>query len=207
MPIEQARTIGVLIYEKFETLDVFGPIQMFGSALEKFQITTVAETCRQVTSRHGQSVKVDHTFADNLDYDLILVPGGPGTWNEIDNAKVLDWIRLASTKAEVVMSVCTGAALLAKAGVLENRAATTNKMEFDWVTQFGNNVDWQGRARWVGDGKLFTSSGVSAGMDMSLAVIEHLWDAQTAEESATHAEYVRQRDPDDDPFALHFDVE
>jgi len=200
------KTIGALLFPGFETLDLFGPVQMFGSVKNAFRFSMVAEHSKNVLSRHGQSIVVDYTFDDDQSFDLLLVPGGPGTWNQIDNPRLLKWITKASQKAEIVMSVCTGAAFLANAGLLNGKSATTNKMNFDWVTKFGEDVAWQGRARWVGDGKFFTSSGVTAGMDMSLAVIEQLMDADAADGAAIHSEYVRQRDPENDPFAVHFNI-
>lgn len=198
------RSIGALVFPRFETLDLFGPIQMFGSVKDAFSFAMVAENSGHVESRHGQSIAVDHTFDDDHRYDLLLIPGGPGTWDQIDNPRLLKWIAQASQRAEIVMSVCTGAAFLANAGLLSGISATTNKMNFDWVTQFGKDVAWQGRARWVHDGKFFTSSGVTAGMDMGLAVVEHLLGGDAADGAAIHSEYERQRDPDNDPFALHF---
>ena len=200
------KTIGAVIFDKFETLDLFGPVQMFGSVKDAFHIAMVAENANPVTSRHGQKIAVDHCFSAAETYDLLLIPGGPGTWDQIDNPRLLGWLVQASEAAEIVMSVCTGAAFLAKAGLLDGRSATTNKLNFDWVTQFGKNTAWQGRARWVEDGKFYTSSGVTAGMDMSLDVIELLLGEKAAADAAIHSEYVRQRDPNNDPFALHFDV-
>lgn len=198
------RSIAAILFPGFETLDLFGPVQMFGSVKGAFQFSMVAEQPGSVVSRHGQSVGVDHTFHDDRAYDLILVPGGPGTWEQFNNPLLLDWIRQVSRKAEVVMSVCTGAAFLANAGLLDGRSATTNKMNFHWVTQFGTDIDWKGSARWVVDGKFYTSSGVTAGMDMSLSVIEQLLSMDAADDAANHSEYVRQTDPDNDPFALHY---
>lgn len=200
------KSIGALVFPGFETLDLFGPVQMFGSVKGAFNFFMVAENAGPIASRHGQSIAVDHTFDDAQNYDLLLIPGGPGTWDQIENPLLLEWVEHASRKAEAVMSVCTGAAFLANAGLLNGMSATTNKMNFEWVTQFGKDVAWQGRARWVADGKFFTSSGVTAGMDMSLAVIEHLLDAGAADEAAIHSEYVRLCDPDNDPFALHFKI-
>lgn len=200
------RSIGALVFPNFETLDLFGPVQMFGSVKGAFDFSIVGENTKPVPSRHGQSIEVDQTFDDNRGYDLLLIPGGPGTWDHVENVRLLDWIVTASQRAEIIMSVCTGAAFLAKAGLLDGASATTNKIDFDWVTQFGDDVSWQGRARWVQDGKFYTSSGVSAGMDMSLAVIEHLLGAEAADGAANHSEYVRQRDPDNDPFALQLDI-
>jgi transcriptional regulator GlxA family with amidase domain len=200
------RIIGALVFPEFETLDLFGPIQMFGSVKGAFQLSIVSEHSHPVPSRHGQSIAVDRTFDADPGFDLLLIPGGPGTWDHIHNPRLLNWIVAASQRAEIIMSVCTGAAFLAMAGLLDGRCATTNKMDFDWVTQFGNTIAWQGHSRWVGDGRFYTSSGVSAGMDMSLAVIEVLLGAEAADQAAIHSEYVRQRDPDNDPFARHLDT-
>ena len=101
-------------------------------------------------------------------------------------------------------SVCTGSALLAKAGVLDGLRATSNKLAFAWAASQSQKVQWQQQARWVEDGKVFTSSGVSAGIDMALAVIAKLVSQQAAEEAANFAEYSWQRNANWDPFAaLH----
>lgn len=99
------------------------------------------------------------------------------------------------------MSVCTGSVLLASAGLLDGRKATSNKMSFDWVTEQGPDVDWVAKARWVEDGRFFTSSGVSAGMDMSLAVITRLLDRAAADKVAQIAEYEWHDNAARDPFA------
>ena len=98
-------------------------------------------------------------------------------------------------------SVCTGSALLAKAGVLDGVRATTNKLAFAWASSQSAIPQWQRQARWVEDGKFFTSSGVSAGIDLSLAVIAKLISHQAAEQAANFAEYNWNRDADWDPFA------
>lgn len=201
------RSLAAVVYPEFETLDLFGPVEMFGAVGDPFDISVVAEHSAPVRSRHGQQIVVDDTFANDRSYDLLLIPGGPGTVAELNNPAFLDWISRAAGRAEIVMSVCTGSALLARAGLLDGRAATTNKMNFEWVAQFGPAVNWKGKARWVEDGKFVTSSGVSAGMDMSLAVIERLLGAATADRAANIAEYERQTDPANDPFAVHFGVE
>jgi transcriptional regulator GlxA family with amidase domain len=100
------------------------------------------------------------------------------------------------------MSVCSGSAILAKAGLLDGRRATSNKRYFSLAEGAGPKVQWVRRARWVDDGNRVTSSGVSAGIDMSLAVIERLYGAKTAESLADGTEYQWHRDADNDPFAL-----
>jgi transcriptional regulator GlxA family with amidase domain len=125
-----------------------------------------------------------------------------GTRREVENRALLRWLAAAADRAEIVASVCTGSALLAKAGVLDGRRATTNKNAFDWVASQGPAVHWQRRARWVEDGKFITSSGVSAGTDMALALIARLCGIDQARQVAHWAEYVWNEDSADDPFAL-----
>lgn len=200
------KSIGALIFPGFETLDLFGPLEFFGWLPDEFVVATVGENLGNVTCRSGQRIIVDRVLKDKNDYDMILVPGGPGTPIELPNGAIKEWVRSASEKAEIVMSVCTGSALLASTGVLDGRRATTNKMEFEWAIQFGPYVEWIGNARWVEDGKFFTSSGVSAGMDMSLAVISRVVSQEAARHVAKCAEYSWTEDPSLDPFAVQHGI-
>lgn len=197
------RSIAALVFPGFETLDLFGPIEMFGMLPEEFGLSIVAEQEGEVASTHGQRVRVDHCFAAAEPFDMLLIPGGPGARTQIDNPAMMDWLKANAAQAEIIMSVCTGSALLAKAGLLDGRKATSNKMSFAWVKEQGPDVDWIARARWIEDGRWFTSSGVSAGMDMSLAVIERLHDKDTAHQVARYAEYTWHEDAAHDPFAEH----
>lgn len=194
------KTIGVLLFPEFELLDVFGPLEMFGM-LDDIEIRMVAEKERIIASTQGPRSVIDDLIADDRAYDILLVPGGRGTRREVGNPYLLDWLRRKAAGAEYVTSVCTGSALLAKAGILDGMKATSNKLAFDWVTSQGPNVLWQPRARWVEDGKFFTSSGVSAGMDMSLALIARMFGETQARQAAHWAEYVWQNDANHDPFA------
>ena len=197
------RTVGVLLFPEFELLDVFGPLEVFGSRLvaHHLRVCTVAREAGPVPSAQGPRAIADHGFDDCARLDVLLVPGGRGTRREVDDPRLARWLAATSNLAEIVASVCTGAALLARAGVLDDRRATTNKLSFDWVVTQGPHVDWVRKARWVEDGKLFTSSGVSAGIDMSLRLLEHLIDTETAAKVAQVMEYRRHTDPHDDPFA------
>ncbi|WP_270725116.1 DJ-1/PfpI family protein [Shimia sp. Alg240-R146] len=198
------RTIGAVIFEGFEMLDYFGPLEMFAMHRDQFKIVAVGEAAKPVTSSGGPAVMPDATFADGVRYDVLLVPGGKGVRAEVENTAMLEWLRAASAGAEVVTSVCTGSALLARAGLLDGRGATTNKLAFDWVREVSQTdaVDWRRSARWVKDGKFYTSSGVSAGTDMSLQVIADLLGEEAAQAAAFWAEYEANRDADNDPFAL-----
>jgi transcriptional regulator GlxA family with amidase domain len=190
----------VLLFHQFELLDVFGPLEMLGM-VDGFTIRLVAESERIVASTQGPRSAIDDVFADNRRYDILLVPGGRGTRREVENRSLLAWLSDKAQTAEYVTSVCTGSALLAKAGLLDGLKATTNKLAFDWVASQGPQVAWQRRARWVEDGKFFTSSGVSAGMDMSLALIARMLGIERAKQAAHWAEYVWHNEPDNDPFA------
>lgn len=198
------RTIGVLLFPEFELLDVFGPLEMFGM-LDEFSIRLIAEKERTVASTQGPRSLIDDLFADDRVYDILLVPGGRGTRREVGNPLLLDWLKRKAAGAEYVASVCTGSALLAKAGLLDGVAATSNKLAFEWVKSQGPSVRWQSRARWVEAGRFFTSSGVSAGMDMSLALIARICGEAQAHQAATWAEYEWRKNPDDDPFAVEQD--
>ncbi len=129
------------------------------------------------------------------------MPGGIGTRREVTNHTALEWLIAHAEKAEIVASVCTGSALLAKAGLLDGLRATSNKFAFKWVMEQGPKVKWVHEARWVDDGKFSTSSGVSAGIDMALSIIARITDLKTAEKIAIRMEYEWHRDAGWDPFA------
>jgi putative intracellular protease/amidase len=155
-----------------------------------------------VESRQGPRAIADVACAGAKPYDILLIPGGRGTRREVDNTTLIDWLRRHAEASSIVATVCTGAALLARTGHLDGRTATSNKASFTWVVSQGPGVLWQPRARWVADGKYYTSSGVSAGMDMALALIAEVSGPDKAQAAAHYAEYRWNSDPDDDPFAV-----
>ncbi len=195
------RTLAALFYPDFELLDVFGPLEMFGNMTGSITIKTVAATKGAVVSAQGPRVDVDHGFDDCPKADLILVPGGIGTRAAVDDRATVDWLRRCAKEAEMVMTVCTGSALLAQTGLLDGKRATTNKMFFKWPESTWPKVEWVREARWVEDGTFWTSSGVSAGIDMALAAIAKLAGQGTADMLATGTEYEWHRDAGWDPFA------
>ena len=198
---ETLRTLGVVLFPGFELLDVYGPLEAFGHLPEAFRIVQVAEQAGPVASAPGPRVVADAGLADAPKLDWLLVPGGIGTRREVDNPKLLDWLRDRAATAERVTSVCTGAAVLARAGILDGRRATTNKAVFSWVTSQGPNVTWVPEARWVHDGRFSTSSGVSAGIDMALDLIAKHVGPDISEALARAMEYEWHRDAGWDPFA------
>ncbi|MFW6124689.1 MAG: DJ-1/PfpI family protein [Pirellulales bacterium] len=197
----ETRLLAVVLYPGFELLDVCGPAEMFGSLGNRMRVITVGEQEGPVASTQGPRLVADYTFVDCPQVDLILVPGGFGTFAQLDNAVLLDWLKNRAAEAEIVTSVCSGASILAKAGLLDDRRATTNKQFYSVCTAQGPNVEWVKEARWVDDGNIVTSSGVSAGMDMALHVIARLYGTDVAEGIANGTEYQWHRDADVDPFA------
>ncbi len=196
------KVLAALVFPGFQTLDLFGPLEVLGDHHPgEIDIKIVAETLEPVPSVHGLRLNVDRTIAESSDYDLILIPGGDAAPVAHRNAAINSWIVKASVRAEYVMAVCTGTVLLATTGLLDGRRATTNKRDYTATVPFGPNVQWVPQARWVEDGKFFTSSGVSAGIDMSLAVMGRLFGDEAANEIAEGIEYDWHRDSNWDPFA------
>ncbi|WP_201550642.1 DJ-1/PfpI family protein [Psychrobacter fjordensis] len=193
-------TITALVFDDFETLDLFGPIEMFGSLPEHYRIQFTSIAGGIIRSKHG--VPMQTVAVSELAYqtDIFLVPGGPGTRQLVYNPSFLQTLTTLTDEADWVLSVCTGSALLAKSGVLNGKRATSNKMAWQWVISQSNKVNWVAQARWVVDGKFYTSSGVSAGMDMALGFIADRHDIDTARQIANHTEYRWQENSGMDEF-------
>ena len=195
----KTRTVGALLFPDFEPLDAFGPFETFiiaewpGARAEDprpFRVVTVAQTTAPVAMRGGARVVPDHDLAGCPPLDLLLVPGGPGTRAEQRNTALLDFIAARAKTTEVTCSVCTGAVLLARAGILSQLEATTNRRAFDWVASVSPpDIRWNRARRWVDAGRVVTSAGVSAGIDMALHLVERLAGVDVAETSASRMEY------------------
>lgn len=198
----RTRTLGAIVFEDFELLDLYGPLEMFGNIGPELAIVTVSQAAGAVRSAQGPQAVAEYAFNDAPALDFILLPGGYGTFEQAQNPAMLEFLQ-RHANAEVVMSVCSGSGVLAAAGLLDGRRATSNKLFFDAITQESTNVTWERSARWVEDGNVFTSSGVSAGTDMSLGVIEKIYGTERARDIAVMTEYEWQADPDNDAFAAY----
>lgn len=194
------KVLGVILYPGFELLDVFGPVEMW-AYVPNLKVVLIAEKAGRVNSTQGVPTIAEYSFDTCPDLDILMVPGGMGTLRQVNNEAILDFVRERHETAEITTSVCTGSWILAKAGVLDGHKATSNKLYFNQTTQQSPNVEWIAKARWVDDGKVITSSGVSAGMDMALHLIERLNGAEQADRIASLTEYVWNRDPQNDQFA------
>jgi transcriptional regulator GlxA family with amidase domain len=185
------RSIAIVLYPGVEELDWAGPWEVFTflSSLEPDSCTvfTVSEHGGELTCAKKLRVIVDHSFETAPDADIILVPGGMGSRTEVDNPRMIEYIQRASAAAELTTSVCTGAFLLERAGILKGKRATTHWASLDRLRALGT-VDVL-EERWVDEGPVVTSSGVSAGIDMSLYLIGRLWGPETARRVQKGIEY------------------
>ncbi|SPO05588.1 related to ThiJ/PfpI family protein [Cephalotrichum gorgonifer] len=201
---------GVALFEGFQALDVFGPVDVLNllSATRTLKLSLIAPTLDPVTTvpaarptMIGQRIVPTHTYETAPDdLEVLLVPGGFGTRDLERTQPVVDFIKARYPKLRFLLTVCTGSALAARAGVLDGKEATSNKASFEWVASQRAWVKWQREARWVVDGNIWTSSGISAGIDQIFAFIEAQYGEDVAEALAKQSEYVRNKDPKNDPF-------
>jgi putative intracellular protease/amidase len=193
--------VDILLFDKFETLDVFGPVEILGRLPEIFKLNFISVNGELVES--SQKVRVEtnlYTRDDDIE-KILFVPGGSGTREKVNDNNFINFIENMSKESKYIISVCTGSALLAKAGILNGKRATSNKRAFKWVTEQNEDVLWVKEARWVKDGNIYTSSGVSAGMDMALGFIEDLVGKEKALEISKSIEYLWNKDSNYDPFS------
>jgi transcriptional regulator GlxA family with amidase domain len=195
--------VGVLLFDGVALLDVAGPFEVLNRArLEPgvesrrteagalFDVFTVAKAREPVTATGGIVLVPRHSFADAPRIDLLLVPGGFGTRPVLQDAETIDWIRRTAASARRTASVCTGALLLARAGLLDGRRATTHWGAFGLLASLAKDVTVDREARFVDDG-VMTSAGVASGMDLALHIVETLVGRAVADETARYIEYRR----------------
>ena len=178
--VDATRTVLILAFAEMEVLDYAGPYEVFNVAGEltdpkTFQVRSVGVKPGRVVARGGFTVVPDHSLADAPPADLLIIPGGAGSRRLLDNAELLDWVRTRATATELIASVCTGALLLAAAGLLEDCAATTHHGAFDELARLSPSTAIVSDQRYVHSAPgLWTSGGISAGIDLSLALVEEL---------------------------------
>jgi transcriptional regulator GlxA family with amidase domain len=202
----------------FDVLDVFGPVEVLQmvSGSYRTEIAFIAETMEPVTTRPAMAhmnplnnnvwplLPPTHTFETAPELDVLIIPGGPGWRNPAWNT-TLDYIRQTAPKVKHVLTICTGAGLAARSGIMSGRKATTNKSSWPGVVAAGPNTTWVPNARWVEDYSssppVWSSSGVTSGIDMMLHWVEEMYNDQNATRIARTIEHVRITDPNNDPFA------
>ncbi|MDB5278137.1 MAG: inhA [Ferruginibacter sp.] len=194
----------VLLFEDFETLDVFGPVEIFGRLKDKYQVSFCSLAGRIIKNEHGISIVTERMNDLRNEVDIFLIPGGHGTRAAVNDNGLIEKIIEICGQSKYVLTVCTGSALLAKTGLLDGRKATTNKKAFDWVITQGQHVEWIKKARWTKADKFYTSAGVSAGMDMSLGFLSDIHGVDYARKVAFEIEYNWIEDMEEDNFYLQY---
>ncbi len=187
------RNLAIFLFNDAEILDFCGPYEVFSVANRfaeptAFNVFTVAEQS-PVVAANGLSVNADYTLQDCPAPHLLLVPGGIGTRTEMHNQRIIAWIKQAADCAELVLSVCTGALLLGKAGLLDGLEATTHHVAFDTLREVAPTTTVHEDKRFIDNGRVITSAGIAAGIDMSLHVVERLCGRETAAATAKQMEY------------------
>jgi transcriptional regulator GlxA family with amidase domain len=192
-------TVGILIFEQVEVLDVAGPFEVFSVARlneerrsiepSPFRILLLGKTLDQVTAVGGLRLIPDVTFDNCPELDLLIIPGGWGTRIEINDVKFLNKIadRVAHTK--LTASVCTGSSLLGRAGLLDGREATTHWRAFDFLRKASPMVKIRKDVRFTLAEPIFTSAGVSAGIDLALLIVSHFFGTEIGVATARQMEY------------------
>ena len=193
------RRTGILVFDDVEVLDFCGPFEVFSVVRpdetarreqpSPFDVGLVAETARPVTTTGGMTVTPRWSFDDCPALDLLLVPGGRGVRRQLENPRLLDWLRERAGEAERLCSVCTGSMLLGAAGLLDGRRATTHWRSLDWMAEALPAVTVDRQRHYVRDGNVWTAAGISAGIDLALTLVAEIHGEPVARETARYMEY------------------
>ncbi|MBS6060097.1 MAG: DJ-1/PfpI family protein [Mixta calida] len=187
--------VGIYIFDNVEVLDFAGPYEVFTCASRVnrgetplFNVFTVGESLTPVHARAGLKIDPDFSLADHPDIDCLIIPGGLIN-AELDKQNVIEWICQQSSKAKITASVCTGAFLLAAAGILEGKSATTHWEDIADLRAMFPQLAVKEGVRWVDEGAIVSSAGISAGIDMSLHLVERLKERDLALRTAKQLEF------------------
>jgi len=188
------RKVGILVFDDAEVLDFAGPFEVFSSARDQegnalFDVTILAQHDAIIKARNDFLVKPNDTIEDHPALDVLLVPGGKGTRKEMHNERLKVWINRQAEQVELLLSVCTGSLVLGVCGLLDNLSATTHHGAFDELAEAAPNTKVIRDQKYVDNGSVITSAGISAGIEMSLHVVAKLHGKDIAVKTAKYMEY------------------
>jgi transcriptional regulator GlxA family with amidase domain len=183
-----------LIFDEVEVLDCCGPYEVFGVTrtaedVAPFNVFTIAERPVTLAARNQLNLVPRYSFTDGPVIDVLVIPGGAGARKMIDDPRVLEWVKLAAAHAELVLSVCTGAFILGKAGLLDGLGATTHHSAFESLRKICPKTTVVENRKFVDNGRIITSAGISAGINASLHVVARLIGREIAVQTARYMEY------------------
>jgi transcriptional regulator GlxA family with amidase domain len=186
--------VGIFVFNEVEVLDFAGPFEVFSIASDGadklFEVVTIAENQEIISARNGLKIQPTATFSDELKFDILIIPGGYGAEEiEIKNKNVLDWINKQYSQVNILASVCTGALLLAECGILNDKNATTHYIDLNRLENDYPLVKVIRKVKFVDQGNLLTSAGISAGINMSFHIISRLFGLEIATQTAERMEY------------------
>ena len=192
--MNKKRNIGILIFKNVEVLDFAGPFEVFSVSSEKsdlrpFNVFTVAEKLAPIRAKNGLSVNPTYDFNNCPQIDLLIIAGGFGTKNLMTNQRVLDWIFKIHLKTEFTLSICSGARLLGVLGLLDNQPYCTHHEVYEHLKEIVPTGKPQKDLRFVRSGKIYTSSGISAGIDLSFEIVQKIVGEKAARDTANYMEY------------------
>jgi len=189
------RVVGILIFKNAEVLDFAGPFEVFSVAsqihnYELFDVKVIAKTKEPIVAMNGLSVNPDYSFEDAPELDILIISGGMGASLVVNDEASLDWVSKTVEKSELTMSVCTGAAILAKLGMLDDKPYCTHNTVYPFIEKMVPSAKPQKDQRFIqSDTKLYTSAGISAGIDLSFHIVEKLFGKEVAKNTAAYMEY------------------
>lgn len=187
-------SVGIFLFNEVEVLDFAGPFEVFSVAEvngeKTFTVYTVSENGEMITARNGLKVQPDYSIENLPPVDILIIPGGLGARKyEMKNEIVIKWIRQQMKEVKLMTSVCTGALLLAKAGLLEGLKATTHWASIEKFKNEFQNVEVIENVKFVDEGHIITSAGISAGINMAFHIVKNLLGVHVAEDTAKRMEY------------------
>jgi transcriptional regulator GlxA family with amidase domain len=190
------RTVAILIFDDVELLDFAGPFEVFSSVRNLtgdherlMDVFAVAESLTPVQCRNGLVVQPERTIDECPPVDVLVIPGGAGVRPALERSNLVEWVRTRAQEVELTVSVCTGSFLLAQAGLLSGRPATTHWERINEMRERFPDVEIVEDERWVDTGEIITAAGVSAGIDVALHVVRRLYGADVARATALGIEY------------------
>ncbi|QWU45536.1 DJ-1/PfpI family protein [Bacillus sp. NP247] len=186
--------VGIFLFNEVEVLDFAGPFEVFSvtttNGEQPFIVHTVSQDGEMIIARNGLKVQPDYSIENLPPVDILIIPGGLGVReNEVENEIIINWIRQQMKEVKLMASVCTGALLLAKAGLLEEKQATTHWASIENFRNVFPNIEVLENIKFVDEGHIITSGGISAGINMSFHIVKNLLGARVAEETAKRMEY------------------